>query len=197
MGLSTVRQIFHLSSPPAVSAAITPEEVASRLEGLQLREESCDEYIARTKSDIEKRDKQARKFVRLTDFAGNAVKPIAIASLIGMGFNPLFALGLGASIVTLAAAFYFRNNLYKQNALLQKAYRDLEGLEVMKASIQREKVPYEKRQKEIEWIVKAAEITRSLKKEETRTIKSDDDDFVIIGGVRLERRKDDTSPSRA
>lgn len=189
MGLNTIRQIFHLASPQSLSPAVTPDQVARALETLQLKEESCDEYMATTKSEIEKQDKKARMWVRMTDFAGNAVKPIAIASLIGMGFNPLFAIGLGASIVTLAAAFYFRNNFYKHNILLQNAYRELDGLQELKSRIQNEKAPLEKRQKEIEWIVKAAEITKTLKKDQQRRI-SDDDDFIIVGGVKLEKKKE-------
>ncbi len=151
------------------------------LQNVKLKEESTDAYIKATKEELALHDKRARRYVKLTDYAGNSVKPLAVASLIGMGINPLF--GLIGSIAVLATAFVFRNHLYKENASLQRAHTRLNELEQLKVEISHQKSPLERMQKELEWVKKAAEIAQDLHKNDDITV---EDGYLEIGGIKLE-----------
>lgn len=159
------------------------EALRRRLGSLELEEGSLDSYIRQTQDEITRRDKRARTWVRCTDFAGNAVKPLAVASLVGMGFNPLWGLGLLGSIGVLAAAFAFRSKLYEENRRLVQAQGQLDGLTAAASRLRQEKEPLQRQIQEIEWIKKAADVSGTLsgRREEIRV----EDGAVVIGGVRL------------
>jgi hypothetical protein len=169
---------------------LRPQDLDGEIEALRLKEESIDNYIKVAEEELARRDKRCRMFVKLTDGAGNAVKPMAVASLIGMGFNPLWGLGLLASIATLATAFVFRKHLYDENTHLLKAHNDLQSLQDIKLQLEHQKAPLERQKKELDWLKKAAELAQDLHKDESSTI-SIDDEFVVIGGIKLKREKED------
>jgi hypothetical protein len=165
---------------------LRPQDLDGELSTLRLKEESIDNYIKITEEELAKRDKRCRMFVKLTDGAGNAVKPMAVASLIGMGFNPLWGLGLFASIATLATAFVFRKHLGDENVKLMKAHHDLQSLQTMKVQLEHQIAPLERQKRELDWIKKAAELANDLHHKESSSI-SIDDDYIIIGGIKLKR----------
>lgn len=172
---------------PAGGARIAAEDdLRRRLDGLRLEQDSFRDYLDATQKEITRRDKRARFFCNLTNFAGNAVKPVAIGSLIGMGFHPAWGLGLLGSIAILAGAFAFRGKLYAEVARLDQAQGQLRRLEDSAARVQREMEPLQRQLAEIEWIKQAADVSRTLHGDEPQI--RVDDGAVTIGGIRLERQ---------
>lgn len=177
-----------MSSPDGAGPArgtmayIKPEDIDGAYGDIRVRAESCDKFIAEKEKQLQGYTKRAKMFVKLTDGAGKSVLPIAIASLAASSWNPLCLVGVPISIGILATAFKCRSTLYEYNARLAQANTDLVELQNMKRVLDRQ-------QGEVEWIKKAAKVAQEIAPEGDNAI-AVDDNFVTIGGIKLERAKD-------
>lgn len=169
---------------------IKPEDLDGALSDVRIRGESCDRFIAEKEKELQACTRKAKMFVKLTDGAGKSVLPIAIASLAASSWNPLCLIGVPVSIGVLATAFSFRNKLYQYNARLARADQDLKELQNMKHEITKERTSLERQSGELEWIKKAARVAQEISPDSGNSI-AIDDNCVIIGGIRLERAKND------
>ncbi len=167
----------------------TVGDIATKLEGLKIQEKEYDQFIAAQEKEVQNRHKWCKRFVKLTDGTAKTVKPIAIGSLIGMGFNPLWGIGLLGAIGALAGAFVFRGKLGQENINLHNAEKKLGELRELKFQIEQEKKPYEKKMKEARWIKKAAEVDKMVD-EDSKGIRIDrEKGKVMIGGIALNIQK--------
>ena len=191
MKFNSIGSFLNLSSGGDLRAGKVESvgEIASRLDGLKIQEKEYDQFIATQEKEVQNRHKWCKRFVKLTDGTAKTVKPLAIGSLIGMGFNPLWGLGLMGAIGALAVAFAFRGKLGQENVNLGKAESKLRELKDLRFQIEQEKKPYEKKMKEAEWIKKAAEVDKMVD-EDSKGIRIDKDKgTVMIGGIALNIQK--------
>ena len=191
MKFNSIGSMFHLPSGGGMkpSKIESVNDIASKLDGLKIQEKEYDQFIEAQEKEVQNRHKWCKRFVKLTDGTAKTVKPIAIGSLIGIGFNPLWGVGLLGAIGALAGAFFFRNKLGQENANLLKAEKKLGELKDLKFHIQQEKKPYEKKMKEAEWIKKAAEVNKMVD-EDSKGIRIDrEKGTVMIGGIALNIQK--------